>query len=79
MTRELTLLISLIAVGAGWVLVHLMLLVRTTRAARLSTRLRLLAWLPPATPVVGWAAGARALGILWLVHALLYFWLRTLA
>jgi hypothetical protein len=79
MTRELTLLTSLIVVGAGWVLVHLMLLARTTRAARLSNRLRLLAWLPPATPLVGWVAGARALGVLWLVQALLYAWLHSLA
>jgi len=79
MTRELTLLISLIVVGAGWVLVHLMLLARTARAPRLSKRLRLLAWLPLATPLVGWVAGARVLGVLWLVQALLYAWLHSVA
>jgi ABC-type amino acid transport system permease subunit len=79
MTRELTLLLTLIAVGAGWALVHLMLLARASRAQRLSGRLRLIAWLPPATPVVAWLAGARALPILWLAHAVLYVWLRSLA
>lgn len=79
MTRELMLLLSLIAVAAGWLLVHLMLLVRTLRAARLARRLKLLAWLPPATPIVGWIGGGRALAVLWAVHGLLYVWLRSLA
>jgi hypothetical protein len=79
MTRELTLLLSLIAVGAGWVLIHLMLLTRTVRAAKLTRSLRALAWLPPATPIVGWLAGARALSAVWVVHAVLYVWLRGLA
>ena len=76
MTRELTLLLALIVVGAGWLLVHAMLLVRSVRAAQLSRALRWLAWLPPATPVIGWLAGARVLGALWAVHAVAYIWLR---
>lgn len=79
MTRELMLLLALIAVGAGWLLVHLMLLVRTLRAARLSRGVKLLAWLPPATPIVGWIGGARALSVLWGLHGLLYVWLRSQA
>jgi hypothetical protein len=79
MTRELTLLLGLITVAAGWLLVHVMLLVRTSRATELGRALKLLAWLPPATPVVGWAGGARALAVLWALHGLLYVWLRSLA
>ena len=78
MTRELTLLLALIAVGAGWLLVHLMLLARAARAIPLGRGLRLLAWLPPATPVVAWLAGARALPVLWALHAAIYVWLRGL-
>ena len=78
MTREFTLLLSLIVVGAGWLLVHAMLLVRALRAARLARRIRLLAWLPPATPIVGWIGGARALSALWAAHGLVYAWLRSL-
>jgi hypothetical protein len=79
MTRELTLLLALIAVGASWLLVHLMLLVRTARAGRLPRGMRLLAWLPPATPIAGWLGGARVLSALWALHGLLYLWLRSLA
>jgi len=78
MTPELRLLLSLIAVGAGWMLVHLMLLVRATRAPRLARGLRWLAWLPPAAPVVAWLAGARVLPVMWVVLAAIYAWLRGL-
>jgi hypothetical protein len=78
MTRELTLLLSLIAVGAGWLVVHVLLLARAARSDRLDKRIRLLAWLPPATPVVGWMAGARVLATLWALQAAVYVWLRSL-
>jgi hypothetical protein len=79
MTRELTLLLALIAVGGTWLLLHLMLLVRTARTTRLTRSMKLLAWVPPATPIVGWLGGARVLSALWAVHGLLYLWLRSLA
>jgi hypothetical protein len=79
MTRELTLLLALIFVGGTWLLVHVMLLVRTARTARLASPMKLLAWVPPATPIVGWLGGARVLSALWALHGLLYLWLRSLA
>ena len=78
MTRELTLLVSLIVVSAGWALVHLRLLVRALRAPRLARGLKLLAWFPPATPIVGWLGGARVMSALWAALALVYAWLRGL-
>jgi len=79
MTRELALFLSLIVVAACWLLLHVLLLRRALRADVLSRRVRLLAWLPPATPVVGWLAGARTLSLLWAGNALAYALLRSLA
>lgn len=79
MTDELALLVSLIAVGAAWLLVHLMLLVRALRAPGLSRGLRALSLLPPATPVVGWLAGARVRSALWAGLGATYAMLRSMA
>jgi hypothetical protein len=78
-TRDTALLLLLIAVGTGWLLAHFALLLRTARARGLSRRLRLLAWLPPATPIVGWLSGARVLSVLWATLAIVYCVLRSLA
>ena len=72
-------LLLLIAVGAGWLLVHFALLIRTLRAPGVSRRLCLLAFLPPATPVAGWLAGARGLSALWIGLGVLYVVLRSTA
>jgi hypothetical protein len=82
MTRDAAVLLSLVLVGAGWLLVHLGLLLRLVRSRRehpLSLPLRLLAWLPPATPIVGWLVGARGLCALWTALGLAYLVLRGLA
>ncbi len=62
--------------GAGFVIVHAMLLIRTARAA-LSWQWRALAWLPPLTPIVGWKAGSRVLAGLWILGVLAYGMLRA--
>lgn len=71
-------LLILTLLGAAWLVVHAMLLIRAGRSA-LGGGWRLLAWLPPATPLVGWRAGARVLPIAWLVLALAYVVMRLRA
>ncbi len=70
-------LATLTLLGAGLLIVHVVLLIRTARADKLSLPLRVLAWLPPATPVIGWLSGARALSLAWVVQALAYAILRA--
>jgi hypothetical protein len=70
-------LATLTLLGAGLIVVHVVLLIRTARAEGLSWPLRLLAWLPPATPVIGWLGGARVLSALWVVQLLAYAILRA--
>ena len=69
-------LVSVTLLGAGLLIVHVMLLIRTARS-ELSKLWRALAWLPPLTPVAGWMAGQRVLTGLWLVGALAYGMLRA--
>jgi hypothetical protein len=77
MTRDIAVLLGLIVVGASWLIVHVLLMTRVARSRVLPTRVRLLALLPPLTPLLGWAAGARALTLAWAAHGLLYCLLRT--
>lgn len=68
----------LTVLGAGFLFVHVVLLIRTASAnRRLSLWQRALAWLPPATPVMGWLCGARVLSALWVAQALAYAILRA--
>jgi hypothetical protein len=78
-TRDAALLLSLVVVGASFLLVHLGLAVRAARCVTLAPALRVLSWLPPVTPVAGWLAGARALTLAWLAHGLVYSLLRSLS
>lgn len=71
-------LVSVALLGAGFLVVHAMLLIRTARSS-LSRLQRALAWLPPATPVIGWLAGNRVLSGLWVAQALAYVMLRAAA
>ena len=72
-------LLLLIAAGTGWLLVHFALLIRTVRAPGISLALRVLAFLPPATPIAGWLAGARGLSAAWVAFGVLYVVLRSTA
>jgi hypothetical protein len=79
-TRDIAVLLGLFLVGAGWLIVHVLLLLRVARAATLPSRVRVLAFLPPVTPWLGWIAGARALTWLWALHCVAYCvltWLST--
>ena len=79
MVREAWLLGAWIAVAAVWAVLHVMLLIRTARAPRLAVWMRVLAWLPPLTPVVGWRAGARGVAALWTLSGAGYLVLRSAA
>lgn len=68
---------ALVLVGASWLVLHLALLIRAARAAGVSIAWRLLAWLPPVTPIAGWRAGARVRAVLWVTSLALYLVLRS--
>jgi hypothetical protein len=77
-TSGATHLAWLIALGAGLLFVHVVLLIRTARAVPpLAGWQRALGWLPPLTPVMAWLAGARAWSALWALLALAYAILRA--
>jgi hypothetical protein len=78
-TRDLVMLLLLTGVGAAWLLVHFALLMRVLRSSELPRWLRLLAWVPPVTPIAGWSAGARQLSALWAAVGVAYWVLRGLA
>lgn len=75
--RNALLLLAWIVVSTAWLVVHAVLLIRTARAPGLGPVARVLAWLPPLTPVVSWRAGARAGAVFWVVSAALYLVLRS--
>lgn len=72
MSVDFWLLLGLIAVGAGWIVVHFVLLIRVVNLKRLSPAIRVLGLIPIATPVVVWLGGHRVLAALWILHALVY-------
>jgi hypothetical protein len=78
-TRDLGVLLALVVIGAGLLVVHVLLMLRVARARRLPVRVRLLGLLPPATPIVGWLAGARGLVVAWALHCFVYGLLLALA
>jgi hypothetical protein len=71
-------LLALVVIGAGLLVVHVLLMLRVARAA-LPARVRWLGLLPPATPIVGWVAGARGLVVAWGLQCLVYGALLALA
>ncbi|MDD9938883.1 MAG: hypothetical protein OXT09_35165 [Myxococcales bacterium] len=79
MSRDAAVLLGLVIVGAAWLVSHLHLAVRVVRAAKLRPWLRVLSFVPPLTPVLGFMSGLRLLGGLWLLLALVYIVLRSLA
>ena len=78
MARGATWLGWLTVLGAGLLIAHVVLLIRTARAKeRLNAWQRALAWLPPLTPAMGWLAGSRVWSALWVAQALAYAILRA--
>jgi hypothetical protein len=69
--------VGLVVSGAAWVWLHIALLVYVLRDRRLGLGWRCAALLPPATPLVGFHAGALTLTGLWCVFGAVYLVLRT--
>lgn len=76
MTGEAWLLVTMVLVGAAWLVVHVVTLVQALRAEDLETRWRVLALVPPATPFVAWKGGKRIAPALWLGVLVCYVVLR---
>lgn len=76
--RQTAIFVALIAVGAAWLLLHVALLIRTARAPGLAIAWRVVAWLPPATPIASWIAGARVRAVAWVLLGALYVALRRM-
>ena len=79
MGSDLSILLALVLSGAVWLTLHLLLIIRAAGARRLGLGVRALALLPPATPVVAWAAGNRVLPVLWVLVGCAYLalWLAS--
>ncbi len=75
MSVDVWLLLGLITVGASWIVVHIVLLMRVVNLKCFSLSIRLLALIPVATPVVVWLGSHRLLAILWILHAMVYLML----
>lgn len=78
MTTQAWLLMSLVLVGALWLLLHAVVLWQSLSARSLAWKWRLLALIPPAAPGVAWAAGRRVAPLLWGVLMVVYLVLRAL-
>lgn len=78
MTPDLWRLVAQIVVAAAWALCHLRVLLRTvtTKKRKVALWVRLLALVPPATPVAGLIAGQRTFPVLWFALAAAYVALR---
>lgn len=76
MPSEAFTLLLLTVLGALWLVSHVLLLLAAARSDKLHPALRLLALLPPATPVLGYLAGKRTLGVTWAVLGTVYAVLR---
>jgi hypothetical protein len=72
MDTLLMLLLARIVVGAGWLMVHVALLLRAAGARQVKVWIRLLVLVPPFAPLVGLRVGARPLAYLWCLHGAAY-------
>lgn len=79
MTSTAWLLLSWILVGAAFLFVHLVAVFQALRARGLRLWVRLLAFVPPAAPVLAWVAGARVVPVLWCAILVTYVVLRLQA
>jgi hypothetical protein len=77
--RDSLVFLGLVVSSALWAVVHLSLALRALGHAPLSWQLRVLAFVPPVTPVVGFMVGAPARSVLWMLFAATYLVLRTAA
>jgi hypothetical protein len=69
--------VGLVALGAAWLWLHVLLLTRVLSTKSLGAPLKFLALVPVITPFVGFRAGKLWLTGLWFVFAAAYLMLRT--
>lgn len=77
-TPEAWLLASWVLVGAALLVTHVWALLSALRSKRLSVGLRLIALIPPATPVMAFIGGRRRAAVLWVVLLVTYIVLRLM-
>lgn len=78
-TRDVAVLLTLVALGALLVLFHIAICLRALRAPGLPVWLRWLAWVPPLTPYAGVRARASWLSVAWFIVGVAYLVLRSVA
>ncbi|MCC7534940.1 MAG: hypothetical protein IT379_01935 [Deltaproteobacteria bacterium] len=76
--RDPVLFVALVALAAAWATTHVATLVSVLRS-RVSVVLRIVAFVPPATPIVAILAGATWRAVAWIVLALAYGGVRFFA
>ncbi len=72
-------LLAAVLLGAAALVVHLAVWRRVARASSTTRAWRLLALLPPLTPIAAWRAGLRGAALAWVVAVALYLAVRCLA
>jgi hypothetical protein len=77
--RDSIMLVSLSALFALVALLHVLLWLRSLRAAGVPKLLRWFTWLPPLACVAGFWAGARVVPVLWCIVLIVYLVLRSQA
>jgi hypothetical protein len=76
MTPAAWMLLAWVLSGAAFLVLHLVALWRALRARELAVPWRLLALVPPATPVVAWMGRERTVAVLWGLALAIYVVLR---
>lgn len=79
MSENVWLLLALVVVAAAWLVAHAAVMLAALRNAGVAQRWRMLAWLPPAAPVLAWLAGGKARSVVWTVLGVTYglLWVRA--
>ena len=76
-TRDSVVLLLLIGLFALLLLLHVLLWLRSLRAAAVPKVLRYFTWLPPLACVAGFWSGARLAPALWCIVLIVYLVLRS--
>lgn len=73
------LLLTLVVVAAAWLVAHAAVMIAALRNGGRARRWRMLAWLPPAAPVLAWLAGGKARSVVWAALGVTYglLWVRA--
>ncbi|QQR91604.1 MAG: hypothetical protein IPJ88_07750 [Myxococcales bacterium] len=76
MTEDLITLGLFTGVGAAWLATHFALVFMTVLGTKINLIWRLLALVPPLTPIAAWVKGSRVFPVLWFLLGLSYLVLR---